>query len=53
MKAETVAGLNPNLEPLRNEIHDAAYLDSKAMDTDSRNNIVLPCVFTYDYSRLR
>lgn len=45
--AETIAGLNPNPEPIRAQIHNAAYVDSKAMDTDSRNNMSLPCVFRY------
>ena len=53
VKAENLAGPNPNPEPTRLEIEDAAYADSRAMDHDSRNNIKLPCVFTYDYSRLR
>jgi hypothetical protein len=45
--AETIAGLNPNPEPIRAQLHNAAYADSKAMDTDSRNNMRLPCVFRY------
>jgi len=50
--SEALAGKNPNPEPVRAPIDNAAFADSRAMDTDSRNNIVLPCVFIYDYSRL-
>ena len=55
VKPERLAGANPDPEPTRAEIETTAFNDSKAMDTDSRNNInssTLPCVFTYDYSRL-
>jgi hypothetical protein len=57
IQAERLAGpsstLNPN--PPLLQIHNAAAADAAAMDSDSRNNInssTLPCVFTYDYSRL-
>jgi len=58
VKAEKLAGPSSTIdpEPTRAEIHTAAATDAAAMDNDSRNNInssTLPCVFTYDYSRLR
>jgi hypothetical protein len=45
--AEAIAGSDPNPERIRAQIHNAALADSRAMNNDSRNNIVLPCKFRY------
>ena len=44
---ESIAGLDPQVGPILAQIDSVARADSKAMDTDNRNNIQLPCRFKY------
>ena len=44
---EPIAGLNPKVGPILEQIDSVARADSKAMHNDGRNNIKLPCVFRY------
>jgi hypothetical protein len=49
-------GSTLDLTPTRNTLHTSAAADSRAMDNDARNNLnstTIPCVFQFDYSRLR
>ncbi len=44
---EGIARLDPKVGPVLTQIHNAAQADSRAMDGDSRNHLILPCIFRY------
>ena len=44
---EDIARLDPKVGPILTQIHNGAQADSRAMDGDSRNHLILPCIFRY------